>query len=799
MQDQKSLEQTLLGELCADEKADELDDLPDLVDISHENHTLKKRHQHSTTCSHGCAHAHENHQLLKGIIGVLWGVALMVLTVAGYDLSSLMRYCITGATALATLYLGKGIYASAIKSLIYPQPDKKNQRLTMDTLYTISTLTIMIVSILGLFIPKLFGVLGVEVAPLILGMSHLGRFIEHSLTNKVKENLTMCSLVTSDTVKKITNDGEEDCLISELKVDDVILVKSGELIPVDGECLEEGIPFDTSMTDGQAYTILSKNQKFSAGAKVLDENLSVPIKVTATFANSSLSIRDKYMREEEERSRNDVAQQTSLEEKTGEIFKYFVPVLLFIAIVSGVTIGLLSTLNFALESFIAVMVGVCPCALQFVAALALRVALNKVRNGNDGIDFKNRKTLGEAADVNAIVLDVHGTATQQKLVILSYESLDGEFSDRKILQYAKLLEAHSSHALAKAIFDFKAGISAHELSEFKLSDISKLDRGVKAKIDDVEFMVGTKKMLRVHGIVIPEFPRPSRAPEIVYIVRAGKVIGRITAEDRLRPEAKRTIRELSKRYEVHLCTGGEEDAAKYYAAELGIPEKNIGAECVVPGNGENTKLAYIKKLQAKGKKVLMVGDSGNDTEVVGAKDVVGVAMDSGKGEGNKGTQKNADIVIKDLRSIPRILDIARRMKSATLQGLMVSLFYNTTVVLFAALVLPLLKVTLNPVMGIGMMILETCVVLGRLAWFKMQKIQEVPEILEVPCGVLGGSPYVKPGLGRQQPLVNSENSAAARPIADQSRLLLRRPAVGCLAGHGAVVDLAVRPRSRSCA
>ncbi len=650
-------------------------------------------------------HKHNHNHLIKGVLGTIWGLGLITLSILSLNIPALASYIITGATVLATLYLGKEAYIGGAKSLF------KSKKLTMNTLYTISTMTIIAVSIASYFIsglPLMF-----EAAPLILGLWHIGEAIEHSLKEKVELNLDMRDC----TPKKITwvnaKKNEQEYSVKNLIPNDIIIIRKGQVIPVDGECMDNNVTLYTHRIDGSpSPKLFYQDQPVLAGMQLTDEHESIRIRVKRTFQRSYLSrVSDNIKQAHQEKA--------PIEKITNKILKYFVPSLFAIAIISGITIGILFNPALAIQCAIAVLVSACPCALSLVTPLAVKIGMNKA--AEHGINFKNGKELQAAASIDTVVFDLNGTLTEGKPQVTDYTIFDEAMSHNEDLffQYIALLERHSAHPIAKVILEFIATRNLPTLSSLEMTDIDQSNHsGITAKIGGETVIVGNEKMLAENGF---EINNPM--PGAIYLVKGQSIIGKLSVIDPLRKDAKQAIIALKKQGKnIHLCTGADEPTAQHYATLLEIPPENVVSACL-----GTEKKDHIKKLCDEKYKVAMIGDAANDAAAM-TQSHFGIAMKSSVGD--EITQQQAGAVVQNelLRSIPRAFEVAQQTTRNIWQNLMMSLTYNTSVTLIAAGLLVAFGFALNPAIGIALMVLETTFVLANAYRFRKQSLSKLDDL-----------------------------------------------------------------------
>ncbi len=650
----------------------------------------------------------------KAFLGLTWGAGLLVLSLMTFNIPMAFYLALMGATTLTTLFLGSDVYRSAFKSL-------KKKKLSMSVLYTISTLTILAVSIASIFIPGL--PMMCEAAPLVLGFWHLGEEIENSFNKSLHSNLRM----TDRAPKKVMLKNSRKLIsVKKIKPDDgtrswVIIVKKGSVIPVDGVLLKDTVLYTTSIDGAASARKFSAGQTVLAGMCLANTLESAEIKVTKAFKDSYLAKIDQHLK----KAGNEKA---PVEVMTDKILKYFVPVLLGVAVVSAVAIGILFNPALAIQCAVTVLVSACPCTLSLITPLAVKIGMSK--SAAKGIHFKDGKALQAAADIDTVVFDLNGTLTIGKPTAKwSRKPID------RYMQYVKLLESKSDHAAAKAICksipgDYKSN------ANIKVSDIKSNRSGIKAIIDGKQFMIGNLKMLNENGI--HKIKKPFSNPEkgSIYIVRGTEVVGQVAIEDPLRDDARQTVDALKKLgKEVHICTGSDIHTAKSYARKLGIPIENVQANCegIQTKDSLNSKPNYIESLQKKGKKVAMVGDAANDAVAI-TKANFGIAIKSAISDDI--TKQNANAVITNsIFSVATAFDVAKNTKKVIFQNLTASLSYNSIVVLVAAGLLASIGFVLNPAIGISLMVLETSLILGNTYRLKKQEVLTAnkTEALESSC------------------------------------------------------------------
>ena len=670
-------------------------------DHGHE-HSHDHDHEHSHDHGHEHSHGHDNHWL-KATLGLIWGVGLLILSIASFNIPMIAYYVITGLTTLMTFYLGSTVYQSAWNTL-------REKKWDTTTLYAISTLTIVGVSIVSMFVPGL--PMMFEAAPLVLGFWHLGEGIEHTLVGKITKKLDVRDCVPPSTLLK--GNPNQEISVKKLIPNDIIIINKGKVIPVDGVLTQTALLY-TTRVDGSPYLKKFKpGDIVQAGMRLADHIPSLEMRVTKTYQNSYLSLIAKNINKA-----ND--EKAPVELFANKVLKYFIPSLLAVALVSGIAISVLFSPALAIQCVVSVLVSACPCALSLITPMAVKIGMKKA--SENGIHFNNGKALQAAADIDAVVFDLNGTLTQGKIAVDALR-----ISDEKFLSHIALLESQSDHPVAKII---KSYIQEKSIISNEPLEITSIDKshhcGIQGIINGEAFIIGNKNMLLANGIADIEKPYDDPENGSVYIVRGTTVIGQIALTDPLRQDAIATVNQLKRLGKtVHICTGADQASAEKYAALLGISKENICANTVgaTTKTGEVSKTSYIQMLQLKGLKVAMVGDAINDLTAIKYSDI-GIAVKSSIGD--LITEQHAGIVVQQglLFPIATAFDVAKKTKQNIFQNLFVSLTYNSMITLVAAGLFVALGFTLNPALGVALMVLESTIVLANLYRFKQQEIASV--------------------------------------------------------------------------
>ncbi|MCP0913384.1 HAD-IC family P-type ATPase [Legionella sp. 27cVA30] len=549
-----------------------------------------------------------------------------------------------------------------------------------------------------------------ESAPLILGFWHLGEAIEHTLLDKINEELDVRDCAPETVLLKGNPDRQVS--VKQLIPNDMIVIEKGQVIPVDGVLTQPALLYTTRINGSPYLKQFSPGEAVKAGMCLASHIPTLEMRVTQTHQNSYLSLIAKNINKA-----ND--EKAPIELVASKILKYFVPGLLAIAIIAGVVTSLLFPPALAVQCVISILVSACPCALSLITPMAVRIGMKKA--SEKGVHYKNGKMLQAAADIDIVVFDLNGTLTEGEISINRLS-----IQDEKLLKFFALLEGESDHPVAKTIKSYieQQGITIDESLEVTHVDKSH-HSGIKGDISGETFMVGNKEMLFANGINHINAPYDDVKNGTIYMVRGSTVIGQIALTDPLRKDAIATVKQLkSMGKQIHICTGADKATAEQYAALLGISNDNICANTVgVTTTGETSEISkesYIRGLQRRGHKVAMVGDAANDLTAIAHADI-GVAVKSNIGD--TVTEQHAGIVIQQglLFPLATAFDVSAKTNRNIFQNLFVSFTYNTAITLVTSILFIALGFALHPAVGVTLMILESAIVLANLYRLKQQE------------------------------------------------------------------------------
>lgn len=581
----------------------------------------------------------------------------------------------------------------------------KNKSLNMFTLLALGIGTAYIYSCVALFWPHLFPstiiihghevALYFESASLITALALLGQVLELKARDKTNQALKSLLSLMPDTARLVEENGHEhDIEISNVRMGNVLRVRPGEKIPLDGIVLEGTSLVDESMVTGEPVPV----------------DKSIGSKVIAGTLNGTGSFLMRVEKEQGETLLAKIVQLVSEAQRTkapiqklaDSISSYFVPLVILAAVATFIVwfiFGPEPRLNHAIINAVAVLIIACPCSLGLATPMSIMVgtALGAQR----GILIKNAESIEALEKVDTLIVDKTGTLTLGKPQVTSIFT-NNAFKEDELLRYAASLEIASEHPLAEAIV-----MKAQEkgLKLFKVKDFQSISgKGARGHIKGHEVMVGSKCFLDEHDVdtspfIIKTEKLREEAQTVIFIVIDGEVKGIIGIADPIKESSKEAINHLKDLgIKIYMVTGDHETTAKAVANKLGIENVKAGA---LPAD----KLEIMKSLQASGSKVAMAGDGINDAPALAQADV-GIAM----GNGTDAAIHSAGITLikGDLRGIVQARHLSVSIVQNIKQNLFLAFIYNTLGVPIAAGVLyPFFGVLLNPIFAAAAMSLSS--------------------------------------------------------------------------------------------
>ena len=525
-----------------------------------------------------------------------------------------------------------------------------------------------------------------DVTIVVIGFITLGKFLEVRSKLRTGEAIEKLLGLQAKHAIVLRGDIEMEVSIEEVMVDDIVIVKPGQKIPVDGVILEGKSSIDESMITGEPIPVDKVPGDTVIGATINKQG-SLKIKATKVGSESMLAQIIKMVEEAQ-------GSKAPIERLADQVSAVFVPAVLGIAV--GVfTLWLLagsqfmpltSAFTLGLLSLVGVLVIACPCAMGLATPTAVIVGVGKA--AQNGILIKNAESLEKFTGINFVVLDKTGTLTNGTPVVTDIQPF-GSHSEKDVLKLLASLENHSEHPLARAVVD-KA--KKEEVPLYKVSDFEIIEgKGLTGVIDGTRHYAGNLKLaselkVSVNDEIIERFSSQGKTP--VMLMTKEQIIAYIGIADSLRDDAEETIKQLHKQgIKVAMLTGDHKKTAEYIAKLVGIDR--VIAE-VLPAD----KAEEIKKLQKEGYKVAMVGDGINDAPALATADV-GVAM----GTGTDVAIESAGITLLGghISKLPKAIKLARSTMRIIKQNLFWAFFYNILGIPIAAGALyPFFGILLSP-------------------------------------------------------------------------------------------------------
>jgi len=621
---------------------------------------------------------------IKATVSVVAGIVSMGISMLLMG-NVLANYGLLGLTAAILAWAGRDIYRRAWKAVRHRSAD-------MNTLVALGTGSAFLYSVIATIAPNLFARNGIapdvyyEAVIFIIGLVLAGRAIEARARRKTSEALRRLVTLLPPSARVEESGKWLDKPLSDGRSGEIVVVRPGERIPVDGILVEGSSDVDESMLTGEPLPV-AKNTGDRVVGGTLNTTGAFRYRATSVGAESVLA-RIVTLMEDAQSSR------APIQRLADKVSAVFVPVVLAIAIATFLIWYFAAgptALPHAIAAAVSVLIIACPCAMGLAVPTAVMVATG--RGAEMGLLIKGGEVLQRAGDVDTVVLDKTGTVTEGAPAVAHVIAL-GPLSDADILGYAAALERHSEHPVAAAIVRAARDrdLSLDPATDFR----SRTGSGVTGKVQGREVAVGNAGLMRELGIAVEDPRRLNKSPSgegssELYVAVDGRVAGVIVVSDSLRPSSREAVQKLQGMgVDVLLLTGDRLATAEAIAKEIGV--SRVVAE-VLPQD----KVAEIRRLQKLGRVVAMVGDGINDAPALAQSDV-GISMP-------KGTDiaiEASDIALmrSDLRGVPSAISLSRKTMATMKQNLFWAFVYNVIGIPIAAGVLyPLTGLMLSPIIA----------------------------------------------------------------------------------------------------
>ena len=567
---------------------------------------------------------------------------------------------------LPIIYAGRDFFLHGFKNLVRKSP-------TMDSLIAIGATAAVLYGIYATFRivtvdPEAHMDLYYETAGTIITLILFGKLLEAKTKGQTSSAIKKLIGLQPKKAKIIENGAEKEVLIENLKVGDIVIVKPGEKIAVDGRIVEGATSIDESMLTGESLPVSKKVGDKVVGGTI-NKNGSIRFEATEIGKNTVLSQIIKLV-EEAQGSKAPISRMADI------VSAYFVPIVIGIAIITGIAWFLSgSGLVTALSFFIAVLVIACPCALGLATPTSIMVGTGK--GAENGILIKSGEALETAHKIKTVVFDKTGTITKGKPVLTDLIAY-GKYNENELLKIAASVENDSEHPLAEAIVN-KAKEKNIEIKPYEKFRAMP-GYGIRAIFEGKEVQIGNRKLMENRKINVEISQKDydilsNEGKTPMYISIDNELAGLVAVADVIKETSKEAIEKLKKMgIKTIMLTGDNEKTAKFIAKQVGIDD--VISE-VLPYQ----KSQKVKELQEKDEFVAMVGDGINDSPAL-AQANVGIAI----GNGTDVAIESADIVLirNDLRDVAGAISLSKATITNIKENLFWAFFYNVLGIPFAA-------------------------------------------------------------------------------------------------------------------
>lgn len=558
-----------------------------------------------------------------------------------------------------------------------------------------------------------------ESAATILTLITLGKYFEAKSKGRTKASLENLINLAPKKATRIVDGKQEEVDVDQINKGDIILIRPGDSIPVDGVIVEGSSVIDESAITGESIPV-NKSVDDQVVTATINKDGSFKFKATAVGEDTTLAQIINLVNEANETK-------APIAKLADKISAVFVPVVIVISILTFAIWMLLGyDFEFALNLMISVLVISCPCALGLATPMSIMVSTGK--SAELGLLFKNAESLENLHKVDTILLDKTGTITEGRPVVTDIET---SMDERNFLELATSIESSSEHPLSTAITTYADENNIHPVKVHEFNALS--GKGIKAIVDSKTYFAGNLRLMKEENIDLVDYESvaeeyASQGKTSMYFADERKVLGIIAVKDVSKNTSKIAIDELKNLgYEVTMVTGDNKATAEAIRSELNIDKKFSE---VLPQDKDKV----VKELQDMGKKVTMVGDGINDAPALARSDI-GMAI----GNGTDVAIDSADVVLmrNSLLDIVSSIELSKATIKTIKQNLFWAFFYNVILIPVAAgLLYPSFGITLNPMFAAFAMSISSvfvCLNSLRLRGFKPQfknenKIREIEKL-----------------------------------------------------------------------
>ncbi|MGB9476336.1 MAG: copper-translocating P-type ATPase [Candidatus Udaeobacter sp.] len=610
-----------------------------------------------------------------------------------------------GLTTPVVVWAGGFFFTRAWQSIV-------NRSLNMFTLIAVGVGAAYVYSSVAVIAPGIFPSsfqrhgevdLYFEAAAAITTLVLLGQLIEAKARSRTGHAIKALLGLAAKTAHRVKDDQEQEIAVDEIQKDDVLRVRPGEKVPIDGVIIDGKSNIDESMITGESMPVSKQPGEKVIGATV-NQTGSFLMRAERIGSETVLA-QIVQMVTDAQRSR------APIQKLADRVSGYFVPAVISAAIITFIVwsiVGPAPAMSYALVNAVSVVIIACPCALGLATPMSIMVGVGRAAQA--GILVKNAQAIEITEKVTYLVTDKTGTLTAGKPEVVT-RLVANNMSQRELLQIAASVESQSEHPLARAIVE---GAAKEKLGLRNVTDFnSTTGGGVSGKLDGKTILIGKEKFLADSNVRFPEELKEAarrlqgEAQTTVWVAMNGEAAGVLGIADPIKPTTREAVRELHKMgLRIIMCTGDNQHTAESVAHELGIDE--FKAE-VMP----DEKIEIVKELKSKGAIVAMAGDGINDAPALAAADV-GIAM----GTGTDVAIESAGITLVkgDLMGIVNAIRLGRAVMRNIRQNLFFAFIYNAVGVPVAAGALyPFFGLLLSPMIaGAAMSFSSVSVILNAL-------------------------------------------------------------------------------------
>ena len=630
---------------------------------------------------------------LEAALAIGAGLLMMALTlwpVQPLPMAQLNLLLIVPAT-LVQFGLGRRFYTAAVRAA-------RHRSANMSTLVVLGTTAAWAYSVAITLWPAAVSGAGIEpmtyfdTAAVIIGLVLAGRWLEARAKAETAGALRRLAGLQPRTARVVRNGREVDVALGEIEAGELLRVRPGEKVPVDGRIVEGSSALDESMLTGEAMPVAKG---------VGDEVIGATLNTTGSFLFRATRVgRETVLAQIMRLVEQAQGSRAPIQRVADAVTAWFVPVVLAIALLTFViwmSVGPEPRMTFAIVSLISVLIIACPCAMGLATPTAIMVGTG--RGAEAGILIRGGEALEQAEKIDTVIFDKTGTLTRGRPEVAGVHPVGGAAAE-DLLRTAAAVEAGSEHPLAAAILE-RARVAAIEPGPAQRFEAA-AGFGAHATVDGETVVVGNERLMADHGVdlepVRGDFESAARDGQTpVFVARGGELLGLIAVSDPIRPEAAAAVADLRRRgVTVWLLTGDQRLVAESVAARAGIAAANVMAE-VLPAD----KAGQVRQLQAAGRIVAMVGDGINDAPALAQADL-GVAI---------GTGTDVAIEASDVTLVggdPRLVSSAIALSARTMRTIRQNLFwafaYNVVLIPVAMGALyPFSGILLDPILAAAAM------------------------------------------------------------------------------------------------